>query len=59
MFTPVSKARQVEAVKFLNDQAFATPQWAVDPQILRRIEPVEALSPSALARNDPPLLTKS
>lgn len=44
VYTPVPKARQVEAVKFLNDNAFATPTWAIDPQILRRIEPIGALS---------------
>jgi hypothetical protein len=44
LFSPVSKTRQAEAVKFLNDNAFATPTWAIDPQILRRIEAVGALS---------------
>ena len=34
----------MEAVKFLNDNAFATPAWAIDPEILRRIEPIGALS---------------
>ncbi len=43
VFTPVPKARQMEAVKFLNENAFATPTWAIDPQILRRIEPVGVL----------------
>jgi hypothetical protein len=42
-FTPVSKQRQAAAVRFLNENAFATPTWALDPQILRRIEPVGAL----------------
>ncbi len=37
-FTPVSKARQAEAVKFLNDRAFATPRFLIRPEILRRIE---------------------
>ncbi len=44
LFTPVSKARQVAAVKFLNDNAFATPTWAIDKEILRRIEPIGVLS---------------
>jgi hypothetical protein len=44
IFTPVPKARQAEAVKFLNENAFAVPKWAVDPEILRRIEPVGELS---------------
>jgi hypothetical protein len=44
LYNPVPKQRQIEAVKFLNDNAFATPAWAIDPQILRRIEPVGVLS---------------
>ena len=51
IFTPVPKARQLEAVKFLNDNAFATPTWAIDPQILRRIEPIGALSRVRNAQN--------
>lgn len=43
-FTPVSKARQIEAVKFLNENAFATPTWALDKDVLRRIEPIGALN---------------
>src|SRR5262245_27922470 len=38
LFTPVPKERQSEAVKFLNENAFATPSWMVKPEILRRIE---------------------
>ena len=38
-FTPVSAARQREAVKFLNDNAFTTPAFFLDASILRRIEP--------------------
>ena len=37
-FTPVSKARQAGAVKFLNENAFATPTMFLRPEILRRIE---------------------
>ncbi len=44
LFTPVPATRQAAAVKFLNDNAFATPTWAIDPEILRRIEPVGVLS---------------
>lgn len=51
IFRPVSRARQAEAVKFLNENAFATPAWAIDPQILRRIEPVGALSRIRNAQN--------
>ncbi len=38
-FTPLSAARQREAVKFLNDNAFKTPTFFLDQAILRRIEP--------------------
>jgi hypothetical protein len=44
IFDPISKARQMAAVQFLNDNAFATPTWAIDKEILRRIEPVGAIS---------------
>ena len=43
-FTPVPKARQAAAVKFLNDNAFTTPAFAIKPEILRRIEPDGALA---------------
>jgi hypothetical protein len=38
-FTPLSAARQRDAVKFLNENAFATPSYFLRPEILRRIEP--------------------
>jgi hypothetical protein len=44
LFTTVAKARQKEAVNFLVENAFNTPKWVVDPEILRRIEPAGALS---------------
>jgi hypothetical protein len=44
LFTPVPKARQEAAVKFLVENAFATPTWLVDPEILRRIEATGELS---------------
>jgi hypothetical protein len=50
-FTVVPKARQVEAVKFLADNAFATPEWAIDKEIFRRIEPVGALNRIRNAQN--------
>ena len=50
-FTLVPKARQTEAVKFLNDNAFATPMWAIDKEILRRIEPIGALNRVRNAQN--------
>ena len=39
LFTPVGRARQVAAVKFLNENAFTTPTFFLDENILRRIEP--------------------
>ena len=44
LYTPVTKARQAEAVKFLVDNGFNAPKWMIDPQILRRIEAVGELS---------------
>ena len=43
-FVIVPKERQAAAVRFLNENAFATPTWAVKPEILRRIEPAGALA---------------
>ena len=43
IFTLVPKIRQEEAVKFLVENAFSTPLWVVDPDILRRIEPTGVL----------------
>lgn len=42
-FTPVSKERQAAAMKFLNENAFATPSLFLRTDILRRIEPNGAL----------------
>ena len=50
-FTIVPKARQTEAVRFLNENAFATPMWAIDKDILRRIEPIGALNRVRNAQN--------
>jgi hypothetical protein len=38
-FTPVSKARQQDAVKFLNENIFKTPDWLFPTETLRKIEP--------------------
>ncbi|HEV2148399.1 MAG TPA: zinc-dependent metalloprotease [Longimicrobiaceae bacterium] len=43
-FTPVARARQREAVRFLNEEAFRTPRFFLDPEILRRIEVEGAMS---------------
>jgi hypothetical protein len=37
-FTPVERARQREAIQFLNANVFEVPDWILDPEILRRIE---------------------
>jgi hypothetical protein len=51
IFVPVSRERQKLAVGFLNENAFSPPMWAVDPQILRRIEAVGVLSSIRNAQN--------
>lgn len=43
-FVIVPRERQAAAVRFLNENAFATPAWAVKADILRRIEPSGALA---------------
>jgi len=43
VFTPIAKARQVAAVQFLTANAFRTPAFLVNPEVLRRIEPSGAL----------------
>jgi hypothetical protein len=37
-FVPVPRQRQVEAVRFLNEKAFETPEYFLDQEVLRRIE---------------------
>ena len=49
-FVIVPKERQAAAVRFLNENAFATPAWAVKAEILRRIEPSGALARVNLAQ---------
>ncbi|MBC7842451.1 MAG: zinc-dependent metalloprotease [Gemmatimonadaceae bacterium] len=39
VYVPVSGARQRTAMKFLLDNAFETPNWLLDPGVLRKIEP--------------------
>ena len=50
LFTPIPKERQIEAVKFLNDNVFATPTWMLNPEILRRIETNGSLSRVRMAQ---------
>ena len=42
-FRLIPRTKQEAAVKFLNEHAFRPPQWALNPEILRRIEPVGVL----------------
>jgi hypothetical protein len=42
-FELIPRARQEGAVKFLVDHAFHAPKWALNPEILRRIEPIGVL----------------
>jgi hypothetical protein len=44
LFTPLARERQQLAMRFLAENAFATPRWAIDPEILRRIEPTGVLN---------------
>jgi hypothetical protein len=39
VYVPISKVRQQEAVRFLNDNVFKTPTWLIRPEIANRIEP--------------------
>ena len=43
-FTAVARPTQQDAVRFLNENAFETPDFLVRPEILRRIEPSGVLS---------------
>jgi hypothetical protein len=43
IFNLIPKAKQQEAVKYLTENAFTTPAWMIDEEILRRIEPVGAI----------------
>ncbi|MBE0660642.1 MAG: zinc-dependent metalloprotease [Bryobacteraceae bacterium] len=43
-FTPLPKARQAAALEFLLDNGFHVPKWALNPEILRRIEPDGAVA---------------
>ncbi len=51
IFNLIPKDRQQTAVKFLLDNAFTTPTWMVDEEILRRIEPVGAIDRIHTAQN--------
>jgi hypothetical protein len=38
VYTPISRARQAEAVRFLNENVFKTPDYLIRPEISARIE---------------------
>jgi hypothetical protein len=42
-FVPIARSRQREAIRFLAENAFRTPRYLLDANILRRIEPDGAL----------------
>jgi hypothetical protein len=42
-FAPLPRARQREAVAFLNEHAFRTPAFLLDAEVLRRLEPYGSL----------------
>ncbi len=44
IFTPVPKARQQEAVRFLGGALFQTPHWLLSPELLRRLGPDSGLN---------------
>jgi Met-zincin/Domain of unknown function (DUF5117)/Domain of unknown function (DUF5118) len=51
IFSLIPKDKQREAVAFLLSSAFVTPQWMIDEEILRRIEPVGAIERIHTAQN--------
>jgi hypothetical protein len=51
IFNLIPKDRQQAAVKFLVDNAFTTPAWMLDEEILRRIEAVGAIDRVHAAQN--------
>ncbi len=44
VYTPVEKARQEEAMAWLDREVFTTPEWLLNHDVLRRIEGVGALN---------------
>jgi len=50
-FTPIPRARQVDAVGFLMNNAFNTPEFLIQPDLLRRMEPAGAIARVRNAQN--------
>ena len=44
VYEPVSKERQTESMEWLSREVFATPEWLLDHNVLRRIEGVGAMN---------------
>jgi hypothetical protein len=44
VYTPISRARQAEAVQFLGTHAFRTPTYLIEPRINRRLEHAGAVT---------------
>lgn len=51
VYVALSKARQAEAVKFLNDNVYETPTWLIRPEIAARIEASGMLNRINAAQN--------
>lgn len=51
LFTTMPKARQIEAVNFLLNNAFQTPTFMVKPELLRRMEPTGVVNRIRTAQN--------
>src|SRR5260370_9593258 len=51
VFNLIPKEKQKAAVKFLTENAFTTPEWMIDEEILRRIEPVGVIDRIRTAQN--------
>ena len=50
VFTPLSKDRQKQAVKFLSEQVLSTPTWLFEPAITQRLRPSEPATRLAAAQ---------
>ena len=44
VYAPVSRAKQKQALAFLNEQLFTTPLWLLDPTVTRKV--VNPLEPN-------------
>ncbi|MEO6878444.1 MAG: zinc-dependent metalloprotease, partial [Gemmatimonadaceae bacterium] len=51
VYTPLSRARQADAVRFLNQQVFKTPTYLIRPEIASRIEANGMLTRIGAAQN--------